>query len=57
MSANYTSQKLSGNKSIKTESLFAYGLYGLVFGGPLPHYFYKMIERITPDNRFYETFL
>jgi peroxisomal membrane protein 2 len=49
-SANFTSQKLSGCKSIDQDSLVAYGLYGLFFGGTLPHYFYTMIERVIPQD-------
>ncbi|XP_028141393.1 peroxisomal membrane protein 2 isoform X2 [Diabrotica virgifera virgifera] len=50
---NYTSQKLSGEKVINHHSLLAYGLYGLIFGGTIPHYFYSFLEgAISEDASF-----
>lgn len=48
--ANYISQKLSSDQ-IDSNSLFAYGAFGLVFGGSVPHYFYGFIEKITKEMR------
>uniref|UniRef100_A0A1L8D9Y3 Putative conserved plasma membrane protein n=1 Tax=Nyssomyia neivai TaxID=330878 RepID=A0A1L8D9Y3_9DIPT len=58
---NIVSQKISGSSSINPHSVFAYGLFGLIFGGTLPHYFYTFIERIFSDElkfrRFYQFLL
>ncbi|TMW52822.1 hypothetical protein DOY81_002089 [Sarcophaga bullata] len=45
-SANYTSQRISGQKHINQKSVVAYALFGLIFGGSVPHYFYQTIERL-----------
>uniref|UniRef100_U5ENI4 Putative conserved plasma membrane protein n=1 Tax=Corethrella appendiculata TaxID=1370023 RepID=U5ENI4_9DIPT len=49
--ANYTSQKIAGVKKLNTDSILAYGLFGLIFGGNLPHFFYQWLERITQNVR------
>ncbi|XP_058464121.1 PXMP2/4 family protein 3 [Malaya genurostris] len=51
-SANLCSQKIAGTKKINTDSLVAYGLFGLIFSGPLSHFFYLWLDRITEDRRF-----
>ncbi|XP_065086665.1 PXMP2/4 family protein 3 [Ochlerotatus camptorhynchus] len=51
-SANYCSQKIAGTKKVNTDTLVAYGLFGLIFTGPLSHLFYQWLERITNDRRF-----
>ncbi|XP_055624354.1 PXMP2/4 family protein 3 [Toxorhynchites rutilus septentrionalis] len=51
-SANFCSQKIGGCKKVNTDTLVAYGLFGLIFTGPLSHIFYQWLERITQDNRF-----
>ncbi|EDV50202.1 peroxisomal membrane protein 2 isoform X1 [Drosophila erecta] len=57
-SANVTSQRLAGAKTLNQHSVFAYGLYGLIFGGSVPHYFYTTVERlISQDVRFRRFFL
>lgn len=43
--ANIVSQKIMGQKEINQQSLFAYALFGLLFGGSMPHYFYKLMEK------------
>lgn len=54
-SANYLSQKLDSSedapKDVDPNSIIAYGLFGLLFGGSVPHYFYKFIEKITQEVR------
>ncbi|XP_017487288.1 PREDICTED: peroxisomal membrane protein 2 [Rhagoletis zephyria] len=45
-SANYTAQRIAGHKKINQESVIAYGLFGLIFGGSVPHYFYQTVERL-----------
>uniref|UniRef100_A0A182MGR2 Peroxisomal membrane protein 2 n=1 Tax=Anopheles culicifacies TaxID=139723 RepID=A0A182MGR2_9DIPT len=51
-SANLVSQKLGGVKQVNTDSVLAYGLFGLIFTGPLSHFFYNWLDRITNDTRF-----
>ncbi|KYQ46194.1 PXMP2/4 family protein 3 [Trachymyrmex zeteki] len=41
---NVASQKLSGVKSLNEDSILAFALFGLLFGGPVPHYFYTYIQ-------------
>nr|NP_001303378.1 uncharacterized protein Dmel_CG7970, isoform C [Drosophila melanogaster]ALI30450.1 uncharacterized protein Dmel_CG7970, isoform C [Drosophila melanogaster] len=57
-SANVTSQRLAGAKTLNQQSVFAYGLFGLIFGGSVPHYFYTTVERLfSQDVRFRRFFL
>lgn len=52
-SANVASQRLSGQKDLKLNTVVAYGGFGLLFGGPVPHYFYMMLEKlISKDVKF-----
>ncbi|XP_055601606.1 PXMP2/4 family protein 3 [Uranotaenia lowii] len=51
-SANYCSQKIAGSKKTNTDTLVAYGLFGLIFTGPLSHFFYQWLDRMTADSRF-----
>ncbi|KAG7188161.1 hypothetical protein KM043_013379 [Ampulex compressa] len=44
---NFVSQKLSRRKYINEDSLVAFALFGLLFGGTIPHYFYTYIHHIT----------
>ncbi|KAK9746076.1 Mpv17 / PMP22 family [Popillia japonica] len=48
--ANLASQYIEGRKEIDQNSLFAYGVFGLLFGGTIPHYFYKILERLVPEE-------
>lgn len=41
---SFISQKISGAKRINEDTLLAFALFGLFFGGPLPHYFYSSIQ-------------
>ncbi|XP_049859980.1 peroxisomal membrane protein 2 isoform X2 [Schistocerca gregaria] len=45
---NLAFQYLSGNKVLNQDSLIAYGLYGLLFGGTIPHFFYKGLDGFIP---------
>ncbi|KAB0795609.1 hypothetical protein PPYR_12448 [Photinus pyralis] len=47
---NLASQYISGSKSLAQDSLLAYGIYGLLFGGTIPHYFYGFLERAIPEQ-------
>ncbi|RZC37701.1 peroxisomal membrane protein PMP22 [Asbolus verrucosus] len=47
---NYASQCISGSKAINHQSLLAYGIFGLLFGGTIPHYFYTWLERVVPEE-------
>ncbi|KAF2904138.1 hypothetical protein ILUMI_02027 [Ignelater luminosus] len=47
---NLVSQYISGCKELSHNSLVAYGVYGLIFGGTLPHYFYGWLERTVPED-------
>ncbi|XP_034941768.1 peroxisomal membrane protein 2 [Chelonus insularis] len=46
---NYISQKIQGIQEVDGDSLVAFGLFGLLFGGPVPHFFYKYIYRFTKN--------
>lgn len=51
VAANYVSQRLDASTTeIDTNALAAYGLFGFLFGGSVPHYFYGFIERLTRDS-------
>ncbi|KAH8390739.1 hypothetical protein KR215_001248, partial [Drosophila sulfurigaster] len=57
-SANVTSQRISGAKTLNQHSVFAYGVFGLIFGGTVPHYFYQIVERLfSHDLRFRKFFI
>uniref|UniRef100_A0A1B6D139 Peroxisomal membrane protein 2 n=1 Tax=Clastoptera arizonana TaxID=38151 RepID=A0A1B6D139_9HEMI len=45
---NLTSQYITGAKTLNQDSLISFGLFGFLFGGPLPHFFYEILERIIP---------
>ncbi|KAH0954700.1 hypothetical protein HN011_006847 [Eciton burchellii] len=44
---NIVSQKLSGAKKLNEDSILAFALFGLFFGGPIPHYFYTYIHLLV----------
>ncbi|KAF7989007.1 hypothetical protein HCN44_007317 [Aphidius gifuensis] len=48
-SGNYVAQKIMGAKKLNDDTLLAFGLFGLFFGGPVPHYFYKYIPQIVKN--------
>ncbi|CAH1991639.1 unnamed protein product [Acanthoscelides obtectus] len=47
---NLASQKISGSKALDFHSLLAYGIYGLVVGGTIPHYFYNFLDWAVPED-------
>ncbi|XP_014272144.1 peroxisomal membrane protein 2 [Halyomorpha halys] len=46
---NYTSQAITGCE-INQRSIAAFGLFGLLFGGTIPHYFYIILEQAFPGS-------
>lgn len=48
--ANLTSQYISGCKKINQDSVLAFGLFGLIFGGSVPHEFYEILDWVFPDT-------
>ncbi|XP_012223835.1 peroxisomal membrane protein 2 [Linepithema humile] len=44
---NLVSQKLSGARHLNEDSILAFALFGLFFGGPVPHYFYTYIHLLV----------
>ncbi|XP_020706588.1 PXMP2/4 family protein 3 [Athalia rosae] len=44
---NFVSQKLRGVKYLNQDSLVAFALFGIIFGGSVPHYFYQHVHKIT----------
>ncbi|VVC88852.1 unnamed protein product [Leptidea sinapis] len=43
------SQIVAGD-NLKLDPIIAFGLYGLIFGGTIPHFFYEFIERLFPHE-------
>ncbi|KZC13271.1 PREDICTED: peroxisomal membrane protein 2 [Dufourea novaeangliae] len=41
---NLLAQKISGAKTINRESLLAFAMFGLIIGGPVPHYFHSLVH-------------
>ncbi|XP_034182380.1 peroxisomal membrane protein 2 [Osmia lignaria lignaria] len=46
---NFISQKISGVKRLNQDSLLAFALFGLLFGGPAPHYFYTFMQPLLKN--------
>lgn len=44
---NISSQCIAGNKKIDWNSVKAFALFGLLFGGTVPHYFFMFLERVV----------
>lgn len=53
---NYTAQKFAGVKVINQDTLCAFGIYGLLFGGTIPHYFYEILSRIINEESKFAPF-
>ena len=49
VAGNYLSQRISGVKHVNKDSLLAFALFGLLFGGPVPHYFYMYIHPLVKN--------
>ncbi|KAL3268189.1 hypothetical protein HHI36_007315 [Cryptolaemus montrouzieri] len=47
---NYASQFLAGKKVINHQTILAYGAFGLLFGGSIPHMFYIGLDKIIPEE-------
>ncbi|XP_025416983.1 PXMP2/4 family protein 3 [Sipha flava] len=54
---NITLQNIAGAKMIDQDSVVAFGLFGLLFGGPVPHFFYENLESMFPENTSKMVFL
>ncbi|CAG9783990.1 unnamed protein product [Diatraea saccharalis] len=47
--ASIASQLMAGD-TVKLDPVLAFGFYGLLFGGSIPHYFYEFLERLFPEE-------
>ncbi|KAK3912324.1 Peroxisomal membrane protein 2 [Frankliniella fusca] len=47
---NYTSQRISGGKALDKNSILAFGAYGFLFGGSIPHFFFECLEWLIPGT-------
>ncbi|KAK7593025.1 hypothetical protein V9T40_007777 [Parthenolecanium corni] len=47
-SGNLIAQYIGGAKMIDQDSVIAFGLFGLLFGGPVPHFFYQFLDKLVP---------
>ncbi|KAI8434564.1 hypothetical protein MSG28_003110 [Choristoneura fumiferana] len=47
--ASVASQVVAGD-SVRLDPVLAFGLYGLLFGGTIPHFFYDLVERLFPEE-------
>ncbi|XP_044754665.1 peroxisomal membrane protein PMP22 [Coccinella septempunctata] len=47
---NYASQFLAGKKVINNQTILAYGAFGLLFGGTIPHFFYLGLDHMVSDE-------
>ncbi|XP_022917498.1 PXMP2/4 family protein 3 [Onthophagus taurus] len=55
-SGKLVSELIEGKKTINQKGVFAYALFGLLFGGTCPHYFYQFVERIVTDETKFGVF-
>ncbi|EEB20094.1 ABC transporter, putative [Pediculus humanus corporis] len=58
--ANYMSQKIIHGKLANEDTFLAFLIFGLLFGGSIPHYFYKVISNhllINSKNPLLQLFL
>ncbi|KAM3961247.1 peroxisomal membrane protein 2 [Aphomia sociella] len=49
VTGSIASQLLAGG-NLRPDPILAFGLYGLLFGGSIPHFFYDVIERLFPEE-------
>ncbi|RZF35493.1 hypothetical protein LSTR_LSTR010184 [Laodelphax striatellus] len=47
---NYVSQKIQKSRSFDQDVFIAFGLYGLIFGGTIPHFFFNFLEKSVPGD-------
>ncbi|XP_045474356.1 peroxisomal membrane protein PMP22 [Harmonia axyridis] len=47
---NYASQFLAGKKVINNQTILAYGAFGLLFGGTIPHFFYLGLDNLISEE-------
>lgn len=48
--AGSVASQLVAGESLRLDPVLAFGLYGLAFGGTIPHYFYEFLERLFPED-------
>lgn len=48
--AGSIASQLVAGENIRLDPILAFGLYGLLFGGTIPHYFYEFVERTFPED-------
>lgn len=48
--AGSVASQLVAGEALRIDPILAFGLYGLVFGGTIPHYFYEILERTFPEE-------
>ncbi|XP_065224031.1 peroxisomal membrane protein 2 [Planococcus citri] len=53
---NLIAQYIGGAKMIDQDSVIAFGLFGLMFGGPVPHFFYQFLDKVVPYNSKHAVF-
>ncbi|KAK0174418.1 hypothetical protein PV327_010187 [Microctonus hyperodae] len=47
---NFVAQRITEANKINQDSLIAFGLFGLLFGGPVPYFFYKYIHLFVKNR-------
>ncbi|KAL4707443.1 hypothetical protein ACJJTC_008628 [Scirpophaga incertulas] len=47
--ASVASQLMAGD-TVRLDPVLAFGFYGLLFGGSIPHYLYEFLERLFPEE-------
>lgn len=48
--ANYLSQRITYGKLMNYDDFVAFAMFGLLFGGSIPHYFYKILSSFLTEN-------
>ncbi|XP_028036185.1 peroxisomal membrane protein 2 isoform X1 [Bombyx mandarina] len=48
--AGSLASQIVAGESIRLDPILAFGFYGLLFGGTVPHYFYETVERLFPEE-------
>ncbi|XP_072944013.1 peroxisomal membrane protein 2 [Epargyreus clarus] len=48
--AGSAASQLVAGDTLKLDPILAFAVYGLLFGGTIPHYFYEFVERVFPEE-------